>query len=355
MLKIDALALRNFRCFDHYQTTFDPGVNLFEGPNGSGKTSILEALSLIATGRSFRTRNLRDCVYSHASFFEIEIDFFKENVKQKSILRFDDQGCQVKINATSFNSLSQLIGLIPLVVFTPGDIEIVIGAPDDRRRFFDLQISQASNLYLGECVRYAKALKQKNTLLRLRQLDLIVHWEKQMAKSACIIARMRHQFALEIDDSLQKRKQIHPTIPSFSFSYPFDEKTYLSEETFLRSCLDQREKELERGYSLVGPHRGDYSIAIEKTPLKLFGSEGQKRLFLAHLKLALWSWISQKTDLIPLFAIDDFGVHLDQTRKEITAEDLKMLGQTLITMPEAKHFPLSSPAKQTSLVEKIFA
>ncbi|MCF7806228.1 MAG: DNA replication and repair protein RecF, partial [Simkaniaceae bacterium] len=191
MIRIKTLFLQNFRNYARTLVEFGPHVNYLQGKNGQGKTNLLEAIYFISTGRSFRTDKLCELIRDGSRFFHIEVIFEKQGIDHHLKLHFDGQKKSVEINETKSSNFSVLLGLIPSVIASPSDIDLIMGCPQNRRRYLNLHIAQSDPVYVYHLSRYNKALKQRNALLKIKQLKTMDIWEEQMAQSAAYLVDRR--------------------------------------------------------------------------------------------------------------------------------------------------------------------
>ncbi len=334
MLK--GLILKDFRNYRDVELTFTEGVNVFCGANAQGKSNLLEAISLLMTGRSFRTTRLSDLIRVGAQAFYIEAYFERNSLTQSLRLYFDGKQRTLRHNRTVYPSFSPLLGLLPGVCFSPDDQALIKGPPALRRRFLDMQISQASPVYVHHLVRYHRALKQRNLLLRAKSVEAIETWEKMLSQSAAqlVLARRRvvkrlNDLSSEIFSDLSQEKRDF----SLSYSHSAPEEGDLV-EYFTQQYQKQRARELHVGTTLVGPHKDELKIAIDKQETRVYGSEGQGRLCLAAMRFAEWKQLNELGDVEPLFLIDDLAVSLDQHHLNKISSYMQSLGQVFLTMPD---------------------
>jgi len=333
-MEVTRLILRNFRNYKEAELSLSNGLNLIQGKNGAGKTSLLEAIYLLSTGRSFLTAHLTDLIRIGADHFYVEAHFIRDNVEQTLGVGFDGKNRRIHYNATQFQSFSHVLGILPSVLYSPKDSALISGSPQERRRFLNIQLAQTDPLYVHHLMRYHKAMKHRNALLKIRSEEAIETWEKMMSDSARYLMHRRKQLI----DSLR------PKVESYARFLSEDEDTFdlhyapsisLKKQDQIEDLYQrQRPKELIIGSTLIGPHRDDLHIIYNKLEAKSFASEGQKRTCIAALKMAEWDELKLQTEVPPLFSIDDFGVHLDPTRTETLREKLTSFGQVLLTSPE---------------------
>ena len=186
-------------------------------------------------------------------------------------------------------------------------------------------------------MRYHRAMKHRNALLKVKSERSIESWEQVMGDSARYLMHKRSELINLLRPKVQiVAQELSQEEDLFDLHYEPSislKKMEIVEELYAK----QRKKELILGTTLIGPHRDDLHITYKKEEAKTFASEGQKRTCIAALKLAEWDILKEQTEITPFFAIDDFGVHLDPTRTEILREKLTNLGQVLITMPVASN------------------
>lgn len=335
---LEKLTLRNFRNYENAEISFCLGTNMIQGENAQGKTNILEALSLLSTGKSFRTPHLQDAIRYGSTAFFIEAHFHKEKVEQTLSLAFDGQTKKILHNQTSYNSFISLLGILPSVLIVPEDISILIGSPTERRRFLDMHIAQVDPLYVYHLGRYYKAMKYRNALLKQQREVSISSWEQIMAQAAAylVLARKRHTKELLIKamrymQILSEEKDELSMDYKSSIPLASDEKKYA--EQILVHYTKARPRELLIKSTLYGPHRDEIELLINGKEAKYFGSEGQKRCFVTALHLAQRDLFEEAFCSAPLVGIDDFGTHLDQKRSSILLSHVATLGQTFLTSP----------------------
>ncbi|HEV7736515.1 MAG TPA: DNA replication and repair protein RecF, partial [Chlamydiales bacterium] len=201
---IKSLYLRHFRNYSETEVHFSPRLNLFYGENAQGKTNLLEAISLIATGRSFRTTRLQELIQDGAPFFFLEAKVIKNAFEHTVAITFDGQTKKLTLDGNSYSTLQHLLGLLPSVFFTPSDAELADGSPAVRRRFLNVHLAQRDPLYIHHLSRYWRAMKQRNALLRSVDLSAIACWEQEMAESASYLWKMRAHLLSEIQQPLQE-------------------------------------------------------------------------------------------------------------------------------------------------------
>lgn len=335
------LSLRNFRNYDRADVCFSPGCNLVLGDNGQGKTNLLEAISLVSTGRSFRTHALADLIAFGKRFFYIEAEFHKEGVTQTIKIYYDTKVRKIEYNETSYPALHALLGTLPSVFITPDDLTLITGSPSERRRFLDLHCAQTDPLYLKQLGRYFRALKQRNELLRTSSHTTLTTWEQIMSAAGAYLSDKRAEAVITLEDKLSVWGEfLSEQRDTLSLSYrpsPASLKTSSNKQIHLEEAFKQlRSKECLVGNTLIGAQRDDIAIELSSRSAKTFSSEGQKRSCLAALKLGQWELMTHMLKEKPLLGIDDFGVQLDDTRRLALQKRLKEFGQIFLTTPELK-------------------
>lgn len=309
-------------------------MNIIYGNNAQGKTNLLEAVSLLSTGRSFRTAQLSDLICEGNSFFYIEAEIVRDDVTQTVKIYFDKTSKKLQLNATEYPLFSPLLGMFPSILLSPEDPDLVDSSPALRRKFLNLHLAQGDPLYVHHYFRFWRAMKQRNCLLKMRSLETLDIWETQMAQSAEYLFQSRRQFLGDLKGILEdqsKKLTSGAEVAEIRFlsTYPPEMASYSQ----LLKKMRNREKEI--GQTLQGPHRDDLAFHINEKPAKSFASEGQKKTVAAALRFAEWQLLEKKTGAKPFMIIDDFEGTLDLQRQRHFSDFLKNLGQVFVATPLA--------------------
>lgn len=324
---IQKLYLRHFRNYQEESFVFSENVNFIHGANAQGKTNLLEALFLIGTGRSFRTPHLKELICQKTPFFFIEAEFKKDGIVQKMRLSFDGELKKLDLNHTSYSHFNPLLGILPIVLLAPEDVLLMTGSPADRRRLMNLHLSQSDPLYVFHLTRYHKAIKHRNALLKQKKEEGLEAWESLMVVAATYLRQRRQRLIEELSEDLQLAMQ--------ALSNEKDEITLHYKPSFTENYAKHRTRDFLFGSTLLGPHRDDLGISINKLPASGYASQGQLRSAIAALRLAQWKHLSRQHHAPVLFCIDDFGVHLDEARQEALLSQLTSMAQVFLTSPDS--------------------
>lgn len=342
---LKALYLHNFRLYEEAQFNFSPGMNVIKGPNAQGKTSLLEAIYFLITGRSFRTSQTKDLIRHNAPYFFLEATFVKHAIEQKLRVFYSPTEKKVSHNSTTSPSLSSLLGILQGVVIHPDDSAIIKGAPTVRRHLLDIQLAQTDPLYIHHLTRYERAMRQRNHLLRAKSHAAIDSWEYEMSNAAAFLIQQR---ALAVDELGRQGQEHYHTIcggkEAFNLSYKANGAGDHSlidreavKELFRAQYRRHRTREMDLGATLTGPHKDDMVIALNNNDARAFASEGQQRSCIAALRLAEWSRLNFIAQAPPLMLVDDLGMSLDATRRSHMLKHFSTLQQVFISTTEDLH------------------
>lgn len=341
MVKLLSLHLKNFRNYNEAHLQFSPDVNTFTGENGQGKTNLLEALSLLMTGRSFRKAPLTELVQFGQKGFHLEALFEKEGVEQQLKISGIGKERWVTHNATALSTLSSLLGILPGVVLSPQDSLLVKGPPLGRRQFLDLLIARVDPSYLSCLTRYNEALKMRNALLRNQQLTAIESPEEIMANEApLLIAKRKKQVQKLASQCTLLEEKLSCGRDTLTLFY---ESKCTTKEEFQNMYNELRTRDLENGCTSIGPHRDELTLLLHGKEARSFASEGQQRTAATALKLAEWLTLKEEIGTSPLLCFDDIGLSLDGIReKELFTLLTHQSQQVFLTTPrtDLSSFPL---------------
>lgn len=313
------LSLINYKNLTQADLTFSPKMNCFIGDNGMGKTNLLDAVYYLSFCRSY-TNPVDSQIIRHGEEvcmlqgkYELE-DAAKEEVYCAIRRR---QKKQFKRNKKEYERLSDHIGLIPLVMISPADNELITGGSEVRRRFMDMAVSQFDKEYLRALVRYNKALQQRNVLMKneepLIDLTLLDLWEEQMAEAGTFIHRKRKKFIEEFTPIFnQFYARISQSGEQVSFSYT----SQLNEVDFLEKLKHNRQRDLFLGHTSAGIHRDELEMLLDDYPIKKVGSQGQNKTYFVSLKLAQFHFLLKTGKTTPIILLDDIFDRLDAKRVE---------------------------------------
>jgi len=316
---IKKIQLINFRNFKKNTFTFSDKVTVIVGPNGVGKTNILESLFLLSTGKSFKAK-LEEEMINHDQVFARVLGRTEEN-KLETILTKDSYKKKLLVNGIS-RRMIDFSGNLKIVLFGPWDMDLVTESPSLRRKFLDIVLSQVDREYRRAILSYEKGLRQRNRLLfRIREEGLsrgqLLFWDKLLIKNGDYISTKRDEFIAFANGN--------PSINDQSFELQYD-KSAISE-----SRLEQyKDEEVAAATTLVGPHRDDFVFKMNKRALASFGSRGEQRMAILWLKLIELSFIQEKTLEKPTLLLDDIFSELDHKHRNIVVKVSKNQ-QTIIT------------------------
>ncbi|WP_075882775.1 DNA replication/repair protein RecF [Candidatus Protochlamydia sp. W-9] len=341
-MTLRSLYLQHFRNYEEAYLEFSPQFNLICGPNAKGKTTLLEAIHCLMIGRSFRTSHYPDLIQQQFESFFLEAQFYKHGIEQTLKFGFHTTDRKIIYNSTPLATLSNLLGLIPGVIITPDDVQLVKGSPQLRRQFLDIQIAQVDPLYVHHLNRYGRALKQRNHLLKMKQQISIDSWEQEMTHSAAYLIQQRYQTITHLQNLAQKYYHLlSGENDLLTLEYRSIANSNLSideiKKLLVKQLCKNRQREMQIGYTLSGPHKDDLFVAIGGRDIRYFASEGQQRSCVNALHFAEWSRLHQRGDGdFPLFMIDDIGMSLDSNRKDRLVEQLQSVGQVFLTTTDPK-------------------
>lgn len=331
---INSIKLKNFRTYKDKEFILSPGTNIFYGNNAQGKTNILEAIYVCALGKSFRTRKDAELIRFGNEFGGVEV-FFEDNSRKKNInfLVSEKSKKQIKINGIKQAKISDLLGNLHVVLFSPEDMFFAKGEPGERRKNFDMLISQLSPQYMHNLQEYYKVLEQRNQLIkngenRIDRVELGI-WDEKLSELNVKIRDVREKYIKKIQPIFSK---YHSEISEQKEEVLLKYKTQIkgNKEDVLKLLEDRCIQDFRRGFTSVGIHRDDYIFEINELNLGLFGSQGQVRTAILSLKLAEKDLIFQEKDEMPVLLLDDVMSELDEKRRKFLYERLKDC-QVLIT------------------------
>ncbi len=336
-MKITKLCLNNFRNYTNTTVEFDDGVNFVVGKNAQGKTNLLESLYLISVGKSPKNSKEKQLIKFEQDKAKIEVDF-KTNAGNKTITMFLDKANKkaIKINSLNILKLTELVGILSVVYFSPDEMKLIKEVPEDRRNFLDVSISQFDKPYLYNLLRYDKVLKQRNAILKsLNSNQTKIEQLKLFTPQLIDIAEKIIEKRIEFIEKLKFfAKNIHKLITideSLDISYSYQKQENLSIKQDLQNQFDKAlNKELELGYTCVGPHRDDMIFKINNLDCRQFASQGQQRTVALVVKLSLMEVIKQEIGEYPVLLLDDVLSELDDDRQNRLLNLTKEY-QTLIT------------------------
>lgn len=320
---IKQLTVQNWRCHDRYQLAITAPKLAIIGPNGSGKTSLLEAIYLIAQGKSFKDSD-SDLIKTGRQWLRVDAEIEGLSTQKRTFklkLLADTKDKTITINQKIHRRLPQA-QKIPVVLFEPDDMNLIIGSPTRRRKYLDNLISQINPLHTRLLSRYAKALKQRNDLIKqmlsrdgVVNKELLFSWDVLLSQYGGQIIKNR----LQMTELLNQRintiyQQITGLADQISFYYQFeaDEIDYLEQKIF-NQLLAQNQFVLG---TTVGPHRHDLEIYFNQKLACKCASRGETRSVILAMKLIEIDIIKQQTGLNPLVLLDDVLSELDRSRQQ---------------------------------------
>lgn len=333
---IHCLRLQAFRRFDEAEFLPQPGFNLITGDNGSGKTSLLEALHLMAHGRSFRGRVRDGLIRQGEPALQAYVEWeAPDNASHRAGLRHSGSSWEARLDGADVRQLGQLCEALAVISFEPGSHALVDGSSEVRRRYLDWGMFHVEHGFMPEWRRYARALKQRNALLRQSggkaQLDA---WEHELAQSGEALTQLRDAYVASLQPHLAKLlPELLPAAGSVELSLSPGWKR--QELALADALLLGRERDLALGHTSLGPHRADLRFALRNLP----GRDGLSRGQAKQLALALlMAQAAHLTDILghwPVLQLDDLGSELDRHHQQRVLDVLATSGaQVLVTGTE---------------------
>lgn len=334
---LERLSLINFKNYDEAQLTFCKKFNCFVGNNGMGKTNILDAIHYLSFCKSYFNAIDSQNIKHDMPFFSIQ-GWINKNISLEEIHCGVKRGHkkQFKRNKKEYERLSDHIGLFPLVMISPSDIELIWDGSEVRRKFIDSIISQYNKTYLEKLIAFNHALQQRNALLKYfhesRSFDSvsIEIWDNQLIMYGEEIIKVRNQFLNEFIPLFNKNYQL---MSGSSEQVSLEYVNSLKDKTYQSVLLANLEKDRAVHYTTTGPHKDDLEFKLNGFSLKKYASQGQQKSFLLALKLAQFEFIKNKKNTKPLLLLDDIYDKLDENRfiKLIELVNSNEYGQVFIT------------------------
>ena len=351
-MELNKLQLRSFRNYEALELDFDPGVNLIVGNNAQGKTNLLEAISYLGSGKSFRAQKTSEMVRFGAEFADCEGTVFSQQRQQtlRWVLFASSRPRQVWQNGVRKKTAADISGVLQTVLFCPEDLMVLKTGAAARRRLGDHALCQLRPNYEAALTEYGRILEQKSRILKdrfenPRLLELLPDYNTRLCQIGALLISYRARFY----EGLGKAAAVYHGhfsggAEEFRLEYktvstifdPFAPIAKLQED--LQAHLVSHERaELETAQCLTGPHKDDFEVSLSGINLKAYGSQGQTRTAAISLKLAQRELMGRESGEIPVLLLDDVLSELDPGRQDFVLNQISQ-GQVFITCCEPGQF-----------------
>ena len=351
-MNVLSLKLYDFRNYSQFSADFEPGVNLIVGNNAQGKTNLLEAVSYLGSGRSFRAQKNAELVKFGADFADIQGKVFSQEREQdlRWVLFSGSRPRQLWRNGAKKKTAAELAGVLQTVLFCPEDLMVLKTGAAPRRRLADNALCQLRPNYEAALTEYNRILEQKNRILKDRHenpilTDLLPEYNTRLCQVGALLISYRARFF----EGLEKAaKEYHESFSGGREEFSLAYKTvstvadpFASVERLTGDLWDHLQShyraELESSQCLTGPHKDDFSVSLSGIDLKAYGSQGQTRTAAISLKLAQRQLMEKASGQIPVLLLDDVLSELDPGRQDFVLNQITE-GQVFITCCEPGRF-----------------
>ena len=329
---INKIKLLNFRNYEKLNIDLNENINIFYGDNAQGKTNIIEAIFLCSIGKSFRTNKDKELVFFNKEMASVLTEFQKSDRNGSIKVNLENKK-EIFVNGVKIKKLSELLGNLNIVIFTPDDILILKEGPEKRRRFLDVMISQLRPNYVNCLNLYKKTLEQRNIYLKQireenKSEEMLEIWDEKIAEYGEKIFLYRNEFIEKIKNKINKiHSEITENKENLKIEYTSDCTT---RENYLNLLKSRRKLDIIKGFTTRGAHRDDFNIFINNDLVNVYGSQGQNRTAVLSLKIAEMQVIYDEIGEYPILLLDDFMSELDAKRRKNFLENIKNT-QVIIT------------------------
>ena len=323
-MKLENLLIRNFRNIAHIELVPQPRLNLFTGDNGQGKTNLLEAIFVVATGSSFRSANDSNLIKNGTSGYSIVADYSIDGRSLEAELKYTSDGAKkTLINHKKAGNHHK--DRLRVVIFTPGDLFLIKGSPSKRRTFLDFVIRQISSEYIYNLDNYMTILRKRNIFLKREQTSIksfkIVN--DLFVENAVMLIIQRVNFVNILEEICKSiHNQINETQTQLKMKYALSfriesDKINMDvlQEALYKHIEENMNEEIRRKQTMVGPHLEDINVYHDNRPAKIYASQGQQRNIAISMKLAEVQAVHKIMGYYPILLLDDVLSELDETRK----------------------------------------
>ena len=351
-MRIKSLKLLYFRNYLSMNIDAHPSLNVLVGNNANGKTNIIESIFCLALGRSYRTKSDSECIMFGETATAMSCVVNKNDKNLDIMLGISNKGKSAKIAGVKKNKLTDFVGELNVVLFSPEDLQLVKGSPSLRREFINREFYQFSRIYHKYYLMYQHLLKQRNSYLKdMRKnpkdemsLAYLETLTSQLAKVAIYITKERVSFVQDISEltyknmmnisngqELLKIRYKSSVLESLNMEDVKDEG--FTEENLTKVMMKKSLDDIMRGSTKIGPHQDDLEFYINELDAKMYASQGQQRSIVLSLKLAEINYLKSKTGTYPVLLLDDVLSELDKNRQLKLLDAINENVQTFITTP----------------------
>ena len=351
-MNLNNLTLRNFRNYEYVNLDFDPGVNLIVGDNAQGKTNLLEAISYLGSGKSFRALKQKEMVRFGGDFADIEGSVFSQEREQtlRWVIFNGSRPRQIYRNGAKKKTAAEIAGVLPTVLFCPEDLMVLKTGASSRRRLGDHALCQLRPNYDAALTEYNRIIDQKSRILKDHfenpsVLEILPEYNTRLCQVGALLISYRARFYDSLGKAAAKyHGQFSGGAEEFTLDYktvstvkdPFASVSTLTED--LQNHLERHYRaELETGQCLTGPHKDDFDVSLSGINLKSYGSQGQTRTAAISLKLAQRELMGREWGEEPVLLLDDVLSELDPGRQDFVLNQI-VSGQVFITCCEPGRF-----------------
>ena len=354
-LTVEQLTLGNFRNYQTGEFQFD-NHSVIVGPNASGKTNVLEALYVLASGKSFRADRESEMVHWGETAARVHAVFNRDKARREATAMISSTGRTTQKTFLVDNKkqrTKELARLFPMVLFSVDDMRLIDGSPGRRRRVLDLAITQGSPEYREALSKYTKALAGRNHLLeRIKEGESttaeLVAWDEPLIAAGQTIIDGRRKYFSDVATALRETYAALTKQSSGVATRLGAEYRPLAED-LATEIATRRDQDLAIGTTSVGPHRDDWTLLLGNRPIVSFGSGGEFRSAILAWRSAEANWLAEAVGTQPITLLDDVFSELDSFRRDALAENLPD-GQVIITTPSAEPLP-KTLQKNANIIE----
>jgi DNA replication and repair protein RecF len=362
---VQALRLLQFRNYRAQSVALSPGLVALTGENGQGKTNLLEALCVLATTKSPLVERDRELIFWNEREArlgaDIELDVRPEDVRRLEFgwrMEGNSVSKEMRVGGVPQSQLEMWLGQKQVVAFIPHDLVVITGEPGERRRFLNHELGKSRPAHFADAARYRRALQQRNALLKslaearwkgraplgnaAEGLGTLSEWNKQLLSYGARVLAQRAQFLNELAPfAAETHRNLSGREAHFAVEYVPGITVQQTDEiinwsqSFTNALEASYNDDLRRATTLVGPHRDDLTFRLDDIDLRRYGSQGQQRLAVLALKIALARWVQQATGESPILLLDDALSELDATRRANVLRETRHFRQSVLTTTDA--------------------